>query len=183
MERGEREFLRKRVSTGPLKNGIVTFQHFKKFCKWWAPTLTTLITVSGEWQSTDPVLVHGFVGRAAAEALLKAEKGGVFLIRFSESRPGWLAITFNEKPSHGTPDHCLVEVTQTGFTLLFKDKAKHTHPTLSSLVDRCPKLETLAGGNARKEAFASVVRNYATVDGGESGSREGESRQGESRRR
>jgi hypothetical protein len=93
----EIEFLKSRMSSRPLKKDIVAFEHFKKFAKWWSPTLTTLIALSSEWQCVTPVLLHGFIGRQRAEQLLNNESEGAFVVRFSESRPGWLAISFNEK--------------------------------------------------------------------------------------
>ena len=80
----------------------INFQDFVLFCSWLSPTLKTLNSISSEWQTTTTtgsrVLIHGFVGRVRAVEMLKEmSSAGVFLIRFSESNPGWLVISFNDE--------------------------------------------------------------------------------------
>lgn len=63
--------------------------------------MTTLSRLGKDWASTDPVVVHGFVGRVQATRLLKSQKPGTFLLRISESQQGNVAISFAEKVSCG----------------------------------------------------------------------------------
>jgi len=165
LKRSEVEFLNKRMSSKPIKNGIVTFELFKKFCKWWAPTLATLITLSSEWQREEPLILHGFISRAEAEGLLSECKEGYFLVRFSESRAGWLALSFNEKKRNAIRrDHCLVSLDREGFTLFFGMDLKRTYETLGELVQKCRKLVKLVGsGSGKTETFGAVVPCYAPV--------------------
>ena len=83
----EMRFIKSRMtSLSQVKNDLITFENFKKFCQWFSPSLTTLIRVSSEWQCVTPLLFHGFVGRHDAEVMLKGKDQGTFLIRLSEVR-------------------------------------------------------------------------------------------------
>ena len=74
----------------------ICLKMFVKFCrKWWEPVMTTLSRIPEEWASDNPVKVHGFIDRLEAERkLLETNQSGMFLLRFSESRPGCLILTF-----------------------------------------------------------------------------------------
>ena len=74
----------------------ICLKTFVKFCQsWWEPVMTTLSRILEEWASDNPVKVHGFIGRLEAECkLLEINQAGVFLLRFSESHPGSLILTF-----------------------------------------------------------------------------------------
>ena len=74
----------------------ICLKTFKRFCRrWWEPVMTTLSRIPEEWESDNPVKVHGFIDRLEAERkLLKTNQPGMFLLRFSESRPGDLILTF-----------------------------------------------------------------------------------------
>ena len=57
--------------------------------------MTTLSRIPEEWESDNPVKVHGFIDRLEAKRkLFKTNQPGMFLLRFSESRPGDLILTF-----------------------------------------------------------------------------------------
>ena len=73
----------------------ISLEMFVEFCRWWKPVTNTLSLMSNEWASVDPVTVQGFVGAKEAECLLsKKSLPGVFLLRFSESKPGRLVLTY-----------------------------------------------------------------------------------------
>ncbi|GMH50380.1 hypothetical protein TrRE_jg1132, partial [Triparma retinervis] len=167
----EMRFIKSRMtSLSQVKDDLITFENFKKFCEWFSPSLTTLIRVSSEWQCQRPLLFHGFVGRFDAEAMLKGKDVGTFLIRLSESKPGWLAISFNDLRKSSTKvkirqDHCAMSVDEKGFTLFFA-KGQRIYDTLTDLVYECRKLVVLPSGMDKKEAFGKVVVNYATASRG-----------------
>ena len=75
---------------------IFTLETFVRFCqRWWRQVMVTLSRIPKEWASVRPVKVHGFIPRLEAEhRLLKEGLPGVFLLRFSESRPGQFVLTF-----------------------------------------------------------------------------------------
>lgn len=79
---------------------IISIEAFVKFSNWWAPLMTTLSRLRNDWASTTPVRVEGFVGRLEAERKLLAKERGTFLLRFSESRPGALVVSFSENVSN-----------------------------------------------------------------------------------
>jgi len=176
----EREFLKERMNSSRSKrikgNGDVriTFEDFVIFCDWLGPTLKTLNSISSEWQSTDPKLVHGFIGRSATEHMLqKSPLPGVFAIRFSESRAGWLAISFNDTMKRGgkvsSSNHCLVAVAEDGFTIYFQ-KGRRKYPTLAELIQECKKLRFLFSEKNthldKNEAFGvAPLSVYAYVGG------------------
>lgn len=78
---------------------IISIEAFVMFSHWWAPLMTTLSRLRNDWASTNPVRVEGFVGRLEAERKLLAKERGTFLLRFSESRPGALVVSFLENVS------------------------------------------------------------------------------------
>ncbi|GMH89980.1 hypothetical protein TrVE_jg7058 [Triparma verrucosa] len=181
----EMKFIKARLSSEPLRNDMVTFEQFIKFCEWWSPSLLTLIKLSSIWQCQQPLLLHGFYGRTVSQNALKGKRVGTFLIRLSESRYGWLAISFNDsKKSRSnpermkiSPDHCLVQVNENGFTLYFA-KGQRTYTSLNDLVFDCRKLMYLANGSEtaidKKLAFSKVKSNYANyASAGNNGSSNG----------
>ena len=74
----------------------ICLKTFERFCRrWWEPVMTTLSRIPEEWASDNPVKVHGFIDRLEAERKLsETNRPGMFLLRFSESRPGRLILTF-----------------------------------------------------------------------------------------
>jgi len=165
----EMRFIKSRMtSLSQVKNDLITFENFKKFCQWFSPSLTTLIRVSSEWQCVTPLLFHGFVGRHDAEVMLKGKDQGTFLIRLSESKPGSLAVSFNDVKTSSSgakkikQDHCAMSVNERGFTLFFA-RGQRMYDTLTDLVYECRKLVMLPDGMDKREAFRRVIANYATA--------------------
>lgn len=81
-------------------------------------------------------LLHGFQSRRGAEALLQGKRPGTFLLRFSTSHLGLLAVSFvvaggergasAEAPAGGggVVQHCLVRVTPQGCDLFVETGRK-----------------------------------------------------------
>jgi len=85
------EYVRQKVAP----DGLVHFANFRDFCRnWWEPLLVTVRRLRHEWNSESPRLILGFIDRKSAENLLQNSREGTFLIRFSDTKAGWLAITF-----------------------------------------------------------------------------------------
>ena len=78
---------------------VVSLDAFVEFSLWWAPLMRTLSLLRNDWASMDPVRVHGFIGRLAAERELQQKERGTFLLRFSESKQGTLVVSFTEHVS------------------------------------------------------------------------------------
>ena len=87
-----------RVSGGDDED-IISLEAFVRFSDWWAPLMITLSRLRNDWASTNPVRVEGLVGRLEAERKLLLRERGAFLLRFSESRPGALVVSFSENVS------------------------------------------------------------------------------------
>ncbi|CAN0222368.1 unnamed protein product, partial [Scytosiphon promiscuus] len=77
---------------------LISLKAFQKFSRWWAPVVATVSRVRKDWESTEPVRIHGFIRRFAAERmLLRRGKPGTFLLRFSGSEAGALVVSFTER--------------------------------------------------------------------------------------
>lgn len=63
--------------------------------------MATLSRIRNEWANIEPVMVHGFLGRMEAERKLRGHVPGTFLLRFSESRPGGLVVSFTDTVGGG----------------------------------------------------------------------------------
>ena len=55
--------------------------------------LVPVVRHTGLWDSVQPIKLHGFVNDAEAQRLLAGRARGTFLLRFSESKPGTLAVS------------------------------------------------------------------------------------------
>lgn len=89
---------------------FISVEAFALFSRWWSPLMVTLGIIKNDWVRTRPVRVHGFIGRLAADRLLRTARGhGAFLLRFSESYPGKLVIS---RARH-------VSTTSSGFSRFF----------------------------------------------------------------
>ena len=82
---------------GGINGDVIYVEEFAAFSRWWAPLMQTLSFVKRDWEASDPVRVHGFVGRFWADRELKRSRPGTFLLRFSESELGMLVISFRER--------------------------------------------------------------------------------------
>lgn len=80
---------------------VVSVEAFKIFCeRWWAPLMTTLSQVKEDWVKVNPaVIIMGFVGKIEAENKLLTLNRGTFLLRFSESAPGRLVVSYTASVS------------------------------------------------------------------------------------
>ena len=89
---------------------LETFARFSR--RWLGPVITTLSRMRKDWAMVEPVRVHGFMSRADAKRQLEVVGvPGVFLLRFSESRPGRLVLTFTREVRK-----CATEINSQTFT-------------------------------------------------------------------
>ena len=167
----------------PFRPGdeTVTIDHVVKFWEWWRPTLELIRRLEPcvllHFQGR-PV-IHGFIRRDEAEKRLSCCEAGTFLLRFSESKPGKLVISFSfeavaeEEPrlpslndrntrrhryqhSRNLPvHHCLVHVERDQFSIF--DAARQGRPTiypsLPRLIRDCHDLRFLEPDIPKATAF------------------------------
>ncbi|CAM9474344.1 unnamed protein product, partial [Heterosigma akashiwo] len=87
-----------------------------------------------------------------AESLLQYSPEGTFLIRFSDSQQGWLAISFAAEGGSkegATADHhnrkriqhCLVEVQADGCSIVFSKGHRRKFSSLKRLIYECSVLK------------------------------------------
>ena len=84
---------------GGINADVISVEEFAAFSRWWAPKTRTVSYLKRDWDATDPVRLHGFVGRFWADLELKRSRPGTFLLRFSERELGMLVISFREHVS------------------------------------------------------------------------------------
>ncbi|CAN0489215.1 unnamed protein product, partial [Laminaria digitata] len=79
------------------QRAMISIEAFVRFSKWWARVMATLSRLRDDWSSTDFVRVRGFVGKQTAIDMLLDKEIGTFLLRFSETEAGALAISLAEQ--------------------------------------------------------------------------------------
>lgn len=138
------------TTTNPTHN--LTSTHNKNR---WPPVATALRLLAPLWCHQPPhPLLHGFQSRREAEALLQGTRPGTFLVRFSTSHLGLLAISFVVAApaanmgegagvagdgGGGVVQHCLVRVTPQGCDLFVETGRKRyeTFPVRGMSVCAC----------------------------------------------
>lgn len=122
----------------------------------WVPVLQSLRRLAREWLCVSPPLLHGFAGRVEAEAMLRGKEEGTFLVRFSTSHLGLLAISFVAPPA-GVVQHCLVQATSEGCDL-FMSPARKRYACLEDLLRDCSNLSILYPGVPKLQALQQLGR-------------------------
>ncbi|CAB1112357.1 unnamed protein product [Ectocarpus sp. CCAP 1310/34] len=160
---------------GNGNGNVISLEAFVEFSLWWAPLMTTLSLLRNDWASTNPTRVHGFISRIAAERQLLERERGTFLLRFSESQPGELVVSFTEHVTQAAPrdssmlasapcsrprsqsmcvKHCLVEVRRGGWCYIEVEQgSKVPYPSLHDLVLACSSMEVLYPDVRKEDAF------------------------------
>ena len=67
---------------------------FDEFYVWFDGLCSLVKTLSNVWNETDPILIHGFVGRNDCEKKLHSSAPGTFIIRFSMTQAKSIAISY-----------------------------------------------------------------------------------------
>ncbi|CAM9759163.1 unnamed protein product [Ectocarpus sp. 6 AP-2014] len=154
---------------------VISLDAFVEFSLWWAPLMPTLSLLRNDWASTNPTRVHGFISRIAAERQLLERERGTFLLRFSESQPGELVVSFTEHVTQAAPrasamltsaprsrprsqsmcvKHCLVEVRRGGWCYIEVEQgSKVPYPSLHDLVLACSSMQVLYPDVRKEDAF------------------------------
>eukprot|EP00903_Cladosiphon_okamuranus_P015149 g14007.t2 len=133
---------------------MIFVEEFAEFCLWWEPLVRTLSLVKPDFEATDPVRVHGFVGRFWADQELKRRTTGTFLFRFSEREPGRLVVSFKERARPNRVKHCLIKVRRGG-ACCFMEKPRKWYQSLRDLVLETPVLTTLYPDISKEAAFTA----------------------------
>lgn len=169
-------FMRARIHAAAPKGAAatdrVTLPHFVSLCRWWAPVRDTIARLADDWRCTHPTpRILGLLDRRTAKDLLSVKRVGSFLLRFSESDAGKLALSYvcaKDAPSgrqsgnalkqapaqveagkagktgEVTVQHTLVQVQEDGVTISFQGGTTGRYPTLSSMVLDCKLLKFVA---------------------------------------
>lgn len=140
----------------------VNLASYVRFSVWWSALLRLLRSGSmiREFVTTAPTaLIHGFVTRQQAEMQLKSIaplRPGLFLVRFSESQPGRLAVSYTEAsrnyPSEISVSHSLVEPLDNQLVLKY-DGGTRTYGSITALLLDCHSFEELYPGVSKSIAF------------------------------
>mmetsp|Transcript_16859 Transcript_16859/g.25367 ORF Transcript_16859/g.25367 Transcript_16859/m.25367 type:complete len:1026 (+) Transcript_16859:137-3214(+) len=156
---------------------MIDRERFIVFCEeWWSALLNSLRILNAEFSCKDPIIIHGFLSRQRSEErLLETNERGVFLFRFSESRKGYLVVSFTDYATDSTGQssrvrdgsdgravalrahHCLVNVEPSGLSMYFED-GECKYDSLEELVMKCTGLRTLYPDIPKDEAFNAISR-------------------------
>ena len=140
---------------------FVSLEIFSKFYSWWSGALSIICDLRGLWCEQK----FSFVGKKEAELKLGTCDVGTFMIRFSESKPSFLAIAWKnsdptsdpvpagQQPNHSKLfGHCLVECRRSGFVVAFPTGAV-LYMKLSELVHNLKKLVFFYPRMHKNQAF------------------------------
>ncbi|CAM9661584.1 unnamed protein product [Choristocarpus tenellus] len=145
-------------------NGLESLGAYVEFSKWWGPLVSTLLLLQHEWSSH---AIFGFVGRYKAERLLLDQDSGTFLLRFSETKPGVLVLSFTDK-AQKTPtvqartcvsnfvQHSLIHV-EPKVCYMVVEGTTETYRNLGQLLDDCIKLWKVYPSMESKKDFIGRV--------------------------
>lgn len=119
--------------------------------------LNSLRRLAREWLCTAPALLYGFAGRHEAEEMLRGKEEGTFLVRFSTTHLGLLAISFRSAGSTAI-QHCLVQVTSEGCDL-FMEPARKRYACFEDLLRDCANLSFIYPGVPKIQALQQLQPN------------------------
>ncbi|EWM30623.1 transcriptional repressor [Nannochloropsis gaditana] len=171
-------FLRSKLAT-QANSDMVMAKDFEAFWQWWSLVFSALEIIYREWLCEAPTpVVIGFSGRKESEAALKEKPSGTFLLRFSTSHLGLLAISFvapPPSPSASVPppspgsapvgppiQHCLVRVTEKGCEL-FMEPGRKRYDDLQALLEDIATL-TLFYPDVPKQDVLQALRKPLPIE-------------------
>jgi hypothetical protein len=160
-----RECSRARVARPqqPNDDGLVGFDQFVAFAKWWSPVARVVAWLGSSWRggmvadgggdgsgggeaatatATRVVtVVHGFLDRGESNEKLRGQEAGTFLFRFSESKPGKLVIAVNDQVPDSAriaTNHCLVDVAAARAPAVHSSTGAATAPAAAAAAATSP---------------------------------------------
>eukprot|EP01042_Synura_sphagnicola_P000537 gene537-574_t len=96
----------------------LTKSQFLRLYTWWELTQRSISSspVYSTYLQTSPLVVHGYLSRNDSERKLEGKRPGTFLVRFSESQPGQLVVSFVDLCDYRYPsgDDCHFNSSQRG---------------------------------------------------------------------
>jgi hypothetical protein len=102
-------------------------------------------------------VVHGFIARDLAQSMLAQCVVGTFILRFSDSNSGCLAIAYVMPVAAAGGarkiDHFLIKLTPRGYALTLANKTELVYPTLSELLLKCQLLQFVYPGFDKRDIF------------------------------
>ena len=157
-------FIRMQLEQAPGNSGqrqevFVEQSRYEAFCEWWGPLLKSLSYLKPEFSCKDPIIIHGFLNRVKTESILSSKNMvGVFLLRFSESHPGYLVVSFTDtEPKGGMKvHHCLVNVGSDGVSIYF-ERGECKYSSLQELIMNCSNLVYLYPDIPKVDAFKETT--------------------------
>eukprot|EP00456_Euglypha_rotunda_P092647 TRINITY_DN9763_c0_g1_i9.p1 TRINITY_DN9763_c0_g1~~TRINITY_DN9763_c0_g1_i9.p1 ORF type:complete len:614 (+),score=88.17 TRINITY_DN9763_c0_g1_i9:146-1843(+) len=77
-----------------VQSGVITKGSFFAFWPWMKASIATVALIRSEWCKDNPRLIRGFISKETAVSLLTEENSqpGTFILRFSDSSPGQIAV-------------------------------------------------------------------------------------------
>jgi len=133
--------------------------------------LNSIRLLAREWVCESPPLIFGFASRTDSEAMLVEKDVGTFLVRFSTTHLGLIAISFvslKNTPDRGSGgggggdgrpptqiQHCLVQVFSDGCDL-FLGSGRQRYANFKELIQECRNLVCFHPGIPKEEALQQL---------------------------
>jgi len=124
---------------------------FTTFFTFWKSAIDTATHMGAEFE-----FVYGFLGREGTSQVLADTAPGTFLVRYSDSKPGFLVIAWKNGEDPGTIRQSLIERQRSGWIVRLSDGQVHVYSTLSQMVMKVglfKALYTKSGLREKSEVF------------------------------
>ena len=143
---------------------MISLEQFEKFWPWFEQICTMISFILPLWvaRTCNPdtpnnttYLIHGFISKSKVIELLASviNVDGTFILRFSESRLGCLAVSYVDS---GKFVHSLIEWFPDGFVVEIENKKKVKYPDLTELILKCKMFSNLFPNVNKNNAFTLV---------------------------
>jgi len=136
----------------------ISWEAFSNFLPWFQAFKYLILKIQAEWSQIQPKLIYGIISRDVAASLLAASPPGTFLIRFSNTQQGAIALAYvaaNKKVRNS-----LITLNSTGKFQTDVEEVENTDynaaTSLSELIMHLKPLTTLYPKFAKSNAFRDV---------------------------
>eukprot|EP01006_Ploeotia_vitrea_P038935 TRINITY_DN66291_c0_g1_i1.p1 TRINITY_DN66291_c0_g1~~TRINITY_DN66291_c0_g1_i1.p1 ORF type:complete len:273 (-),score=169.52 TRINITY_DN66291_c0_g1_i1:116-832(-) len=102
------------------------------------------------WVQLNPIVIHGVLSSKRAISLLQHRKPGTFLLRFSETRPGHMSVSYVARP--GFVQHTRIDTRGNGYQIDVNGRVL-TYDSLEEFVLLCRPLLTLYPDTPKERVF------------------------------
>eukprot|EP00479_Gromia_sphaerica_P008624 TRINITY_DN3357_c0_g1_i1.p1 TRINITY_DN3357_c0_g1~~TRINITY_DN3357_c0_g1_i1.p1 ORF type:complete len:182 (-),score=34.98 TRINITY_DN3357_c0_g1_i1:164-655(-) len=110
------------------RGGMVHRNHFEKFWPWFLAVMRIISECRSLWVNG---IIYGLISKDHAHKIVRDEKEGVFLIRFSSNRINHVALAYKDE---GAVTHTVIEMTPRGFEIEVEDSERLRYTSLQAVI-------------------------------------------------